>query len=54
MYAPNTQCTYTHTKLGEGLGVVVRVGDRTMIGSIASLATATKAEKSTLEVTVGG
>jgi magnesium-transporting ATPase (P-type) len=36
--------------IGEGLGIVVRVGDNTMIGSIATLATATKEEKSTLEV----
>lgn len=35
---------------GKGMGVVVRTGDRTMIGSIASLAGETKAGKSTLEV----
>ncbi len=37
---------------GEGVGVCVRVGDGTMIGSIALLASATKQEKSTLEVEV--
>ena len=37
---------------GEGLGVCVRVGDKTMIGSIAALASATKKERSTLEVEV--
>lgn len=38
---------------GKGLGVVVRTGDKTMIGSIASLAGETKAGKSTLEVRMG-
>jgi magnesium-transporting ATPase (P-type) len=35
---------------GKGMGVVVRTGDHTMIGSIASLVGQTKAGKSTLEV----
>eukprot|EP00624_Nannochloropsis_granulata_P002156 evm.model.NODE_20732_length_13560_cov_37.012463.2 len=37
---------------GDGLGVCVRVGDKTMIGSIAALASETKKERSTLEVEV--
>jgi len=41
---------FSGLRKGEGLGIVVRVGDNTMIGSIATLATATKEEKSTLEV----
>lgn len=39
---------------GKGMGVVVRTGDNTMIGSIASLVGNTKAGKSTLEAEVIG
>jgi len=39
---------------GNGIGVVVRTGDNTMIGSIASLVGVTKGGKSTLEAEVVG
>lgn len=39
---------------GKGMGIVVRTGDKTMIGSIASLVGETKAGKSTLEAEVIG
>ena len=39
---------------GKGMGIVVRTGDNTMIGSIASLVGNTKAGKSTLEAEVIG
>lgn len=39
---------------GKGMGIVVRTGDHTMIGSIASLVGQTKAGKSTLEAEVIG
>lgn len=37
---------------GTGLGVVIRTGDRSMVGSIAALASETSQEKSTLEIEI--